>query len=284
LDIPHQGLGMIRPTNLDLKPHSPWAPALQSFVCMADAKWPHPLSPHCTGVIKAACPASSDCSLWPSNQATSVTALPPPRPLLPSPTVTYPQRVSACQTLSLDASASSGSGGRPVSFLWGLASTANGFATAANVTAYLTTTANAGNGLSTIALPPSILSPGALTLVVTMTNFLGGTATSDAITTTVVGASAVTPTVTLHPPRLAIYRSQEVALFASASLPPCAPLLPGTLAYRWMTAQPGILSTARDGESVRGGTVETKMPPLVNTYTQGPVTDLQAEFRALCAC
>jgi hypothetical protein len=132
-----------------------------------------------------------------------------------------------------------------VTFLWALAASSPGFATAANVTAYLAGSANAGSGLASISIPSEALSVGSLTLLVTLTNFLGGTATSEAITVTVVAASAK-PSVVLQPPQLTIYRSEEVALLASATLPRCAS--PKTLAYRW-TAQPGVASTSRDGGS-----------------------------------
>ena len=61
--------------------------------------------------MKAAC-AYTDCSCWPTINASATTLLVPDVPLVPAAVFVGPSRVGQCSDISLDVSTSSGSGGR----------------------------------------------------------------------------------------------------------------------------------------------------------------------------
>ena len=67
--------------------------------------------------IKAICRGGSNaiqkCSTWNSTLSANVTVTPPDDPLTPYVTLTAPNIVDICDSISIDVSASLGSGGRP---------------------------------------------------------------------------------------------------------------------------------------------------------------------------
>jgi hypothetical protein len=102
--------------------------------------------------LKAECVATNrNCTAWAYSVEESVTILNPTTPLLPSVQPAYSTRIAACSELTIDASSATGSGGRAMAYRWAVASSSGNDLT--NVTAYLNTTANVGDGLRTIRLP-----------------------------------------------------------------------------------------------------------------------------------
>lgn len=84
-------------------------------------------------------------------------------------------------------------------FTWALSSSdLSGTAALANMTAYVTSVANAGTGSQVLTLPSSYLSAGTLAFTLTLKNFLDGMATSDTATVRV-RSDGYMPTVTVRP-------------------------------------------------------------------------------------
>lgn len=64
-------------------------------------------------MLRPLCPSGSTlCASYPYTTATNVTVAKPSTPLLPTPVLSYPAVISSCGSLTVDASSSTGSGGR----------------------------------------------------------------------------------------------------------------------------------------------------------------------------
>lgn len=107
-------------------------------------------------LLKAECTATNgNCTSWAYTAQHSATILSPTTSLVPSVQPVYSKRIGACTNLAIDASSSTGSGGRPLTYRWTAASSTGNDLT--NVTSYLNSTANAGVGLRTISIPGQFL-------------------------------------------------------------------------------------------------------------------------------
>jgi hypothetical protein len=81
--------------------------------------------------LRARCPATSQlCGSYPFTPRSNATIQSPDVPLLPSISLTYPSTISTCGTLRVDASGTTGSGGRPMYFLWSVTSVSGANTTA----------------------------------------------------------------------------------------------------------------------------------------------------------
>jgi hypothetical protein len=69
------------------------------------------------GILKSKCPPAMLCTKWKTTQASTVIIGSPDRPIVPKVSIVAPNIIGACTSLLIDASASSGSGGRA----WGVA-------------------------------------------------------------------------------------------------------------------------------------------------------------------
>jgi hypothetical protein len=64
-------------------------------------------------MLRPLCPPGSTlCASYPYTTATNVTVAKPSTPLLPTPVLSYSSVISSCGSLTVDASSSTGSGGR----------------------------------------------------------------------------------------------------------------------------------------------------------------------------
>ena len=131
------------------------------------------------GILTAACTASSssDCTGYPTAARQSLIAASPSNPVRPSVIMIAPSQLSACTNLSIDASSSSGDGGRSWSNIsWSVSS--------AYPTRSSSVSAMLGvlNGVSSLAAPIEIsnswLMESTYTITLSLTNFLGQSSSS----------------------------------------------------------------------------------------------------------
>ena len=198
------------------------------------------------GVLKAYC-AYTDCSCWPLINASSTVLRVPDTPLLPAAVFVAPERVGSCSDITIDATASTGGGGRG----WTSATWSVNCSTVppANLTALRASVAALGAGNDELVVPNALLAAGKnYEFALTLKNFLGFSVMSPLL---VVGVSAGSI------PNLLIVggatqRSlapNPLNLFAQASVAVCPGGKAGStaLSYRWrcMTFA-GVVSTSVD--------------------------------------
>ena len=111
-----------------------------------------------------------------------------------------------------------------------------------NMTAYINSSINTGSGTSKLAIPATYVSLGTYTFYLTLTNFLGSSATSSGAAVMVSGTPI--PSVSITPSSYSMYSSQSLALYAKASLPSCAS--GASYSYTWREATGKYTSTAVD--------------------------------------
>ena len=177
------------------------------------------------GTIKASCTATQKCSYA---NATTVPVSAPVNPLAPVVIISAPSQASSCSDLTLDATGSQGSAGRPwTSIVWSVSGSV------ANISTIQSLLRNSYASTSVPAVIPSnLLSNGVVTFLLQLTNFLGQTSIGS--TSVSISTTALYPTVIIPGPQTVLLtRAQTLSLFASVSLPPCASHLTGVLVYTW---------------------------------------------------
>ena len=148
----------------------------------------------------------------------SIAILGPDTPTVPSIAINVPTAVGVCDNLKLDASATSGSGGRRMAFNYTLVECASGGC--ANVTASLNeaNAANGGYGSHTATIPSSAMPKGTkMVFRLTVRNFLGEVAAKTA-TVTKLGYPAPIVSIQGANPRETTY-DDELVLRVDAALP-----------------------------------------------------------------
>ena len=197
------------------------------------------------GVLRAKCVAA-DCSCWPTANATTAPLGPPDEPLTPVAQYVGAASVGACSDLAIDATTSTGSGGRAwTSIAWSV----NGTLPARNLTelrAHLTASA----GSTTLQVESTLLRPGeAYTFTASLTNFLGFSSSDAADGFAVrVDAGAIPEVFITAGANARVLAPQSVALFARASVAAC----PGesgssaALRYAWSCSFAAAASTSVD--------------------------------------
>ena len=169
------------------------------------------------GMVQAACPSSiaaSVCSGWTTSQETLLPVLPPLVPVIPTVVVSAPSTIGICTALTLDLSASTGSGGR---------SWAN---ITFNVNSLTGNTLGVAEFLSRnyitsppTAIPGSLLSSGTYSFSVQLCSFLGECGTQNAVVTVL---DQIIPLVTIFGPTvLTVHRGDELSVAADAYVSVC---------------------------------------------------------------
>jgi hypothetical protein len=195
-----------------------------------------------TTVLKAQCQSTScETTSWPAADASTVlTIAAPASAIAPTVSVSAPSTIGDCDSLMLDVSASSGSGGRE----WA------SYAVTAETTATDSTVAELQTFLQTYhisppaAIPAMLLSAGSsYTFSVKLCNFLGKFGTSSK--KVVVQTSAV-PSVSLPGPALrTITRSTVLSILSDASYTDCGGARARSgLSYLWTVKQSGLEQTS----------------------------------------
>jgi hypothetical protein len=138
----------------------------------------------------------------------------PSSPLVPTPLFSYSARVAGCSALTIDAIASSGSGGRGMTARWAVTSES---VDVTNITAYIANTSNLNAGSLTLTIPGELVTVGTYSVYLTLTNFLGSRATSPPALVRVSGAPI--PAVTIMPARISMLRSEALNLYAEVRSP-----------------------------------------------------------------
>jgi hypothetical protein len=175
----------------------------------------------------------------------------PSNPILPSPVIASSNSASTCDVLILDATSSSGNGGRPWSTLsWQVLPTISSINI--NTSAIGVYLLSINSIVSPISIPQSFLFDGSLTIQLTLTNYLQRTL-SVSKTIRLVSDSIIPQVVVVGSPIVKLYRNQSLSLYGSAHLPDCASSSSITLKYQWIVmsatadrAFPSIQSYAND--------------------------------------
>lgn len=188
------------------------------------------------GIVRARCLTSSTASASASSscredKTTAVTSWPllaPLNPLVPIVILSVPGVVSVEDVLFIDASASQGHGGRKwMNVVWSVQEADENDDVAYNLLDYLTVS---GDVTRRIKVPQHILSPGKITISLTLTNFVGLTGT--AVKVISITADCYAPQVQITGLSSIVVRaSDSVSLFGPGYLPSCA--VNGTLRYTW---------------------------------------------------
>jgi hypothetical protein len=212
------------------------------------------------GTIKAACSGSKAfCRTWPANQESAMIVAGPTKPLLPSASLVYASTISRCSDLVVDASGSTGGGGRPLFFYWTITQQRAGSSfygpASSPLLRYLATVnynASAlGRGLSRteygasrLDIPSEYLEASTTyRVIVSLTSFLGATQDSAPAYVAVTPGRAA-PTVQLKPSFLSVYRSDVALVMADAFMPSCSEAR--TLAFNWTESSGAVVSTSLD--------------------------------------
>ena len=146
--------------------------------------------------------------------------------------------ISSCGDIVLDATGSIGHAGRPWrSILWTVTSSNNATA----VQGVLNSLGRKTSQGTTI--PNSLLSPGAYSFTLQLTNFLGALSAST-VTVTVSGRTVQPSVLISNAASTYIYRSGQLSVFAVGTVSSCGISASPVLAYRWYLYTDGLLMTS----------------------------------------
>ena len=195
-------------------------------------------------VIRAACPngftASTCASTFDSSPAQSVTAAAPANPVVPSVVISVPSvTVGSCSNVSVDASQSTGSGGRDwEAAVWVVSASQQDASSILRVQSIF----DAGGTSQTqqYEIPSDLLVSGAIySLSLSLTNFLGKSGSSSA-TFAITTDNPNTPLVRIIGPKtLRIKASQILVVHSSASRASCAEDSSSALQFTWRLRNEG---------------------------------------------
>ena len=197
-------------------------------------------------VLKAYC-AYADCSCWPLINASSTVLRVPDTPLMPAAVFVAPERVGSCSDIAIDATASTGSGGRGwMSAAWSVNCST---LPPANLTALRASVAALGAGSDILTVPNALLAAGkAYEFTLTLENFLGFSAESPPLVVAV-SAGSIPNLLIVGGATQRSLAPNPLGLFAQASVAVCPGGKSGStaLSYRWLcTTFAGAVSTSVD--------------------------------------
>jgi hypothetical protein len=190
--------------------------------------------------------AYTDCSCWPLVNASSAVLRAPDTPLVPEAVFVAPERVGSCSDISIDATASTGGGGRGwTSAAWSVNCSA---LQPANLTALRASVAALGGG-DKLVVPNALLAAGkTYEFTLTLENFLGFAAASPPLVVAVSSGSIPNLLIVGGAAQRAL-APNALDLFAQASVAACPGGKAGSaaLSYRWVcTTYSGAVSTSVD--------------------------------------
>jgi hypothetical protein len=198
------------------------------------------------GVLRASCPASasSRCSSWNAVTSAAVQVTSPSAASAPAVVLTAPLQVSACNALSLDVSASTGSAGRPWESVTFQVRSASGDSTAAQ---QLQRFLNQNYTVSPpTKVPPSVLVSGqTFSIQATLCNFLGACGSAAAAVAVQPSELAVPVVRILGSGTRTVLRKDALVLSSDAFVQLCGGAKTYTgMSYRW------TVLARRSGDSV----------------------------------
>jgi hypothetical protein len=213
------------------------------------------------GVLKARCTSKVDpsCSSWNSNEPQTITLTAPQVVMSPVVTLSLPSEIGPCDALVVDATSSSGSGGRlwkSVSFVVGGSSP--NITAAQDIIAILST--NPSSVRSPVVIPNGVLSSGyAYSLEVKLCNFLNGCGSK--LKSFVVSASMNVPLVLLNTGNvITITRNSSLSISGNAYTTVCGGgKSSDSLTYSWSLSVNNILVSSSDLRSVSVNPREFKL-------------------------
>ena len=194
------------------------------------------------GYLRSACVGNKLCKSNLNSQFlpySTVIAQRPALPIAPSVTVIVPTQIGTCNDLLIDLSASNGNGGRPwTSIAWSIKAE-NGNATALIV--FMRN--NFESSMNHIIVPRSILSQTAYSIGITLTNFLGDSASATSIVD--VSGDPNLPIVSILGLMSRVIKASDIlSLQGSASLSNCA--LSTSLNYTWtLTSSSSVVTNSK---------------------------------------
>eukprot|EP01110_Echinostelium_bisporum_P006623 TRINITY_DN2633_c0_g1_i2.p1 TRINITY_DN2633_c0_g1~~TRINITY_DN2633_c0_g1_i2.p1 ORF type:complete len:1926 (+),score=1092.00 TRINITY_DN2633_c0_g1_i2:39-5780(+) len=176
-----------------------------------------------------------------ANEETTVALAAPVNPLKPVAFISVPSTIPSCDGATLDASSSSGSAGRTLTFSWKLDSVepAN---TNSPVSGLLTAATSGSVALSA----DDVAVDSKYTVSVTVTNWLSQTASSTAVFTK---SSAAVPVVTIAGPAVVQIKVNAVLALSGSVTASCGSNIEGSVTYAWsfspaITVDASLLSSA----------------------------------------
>ena len=196
--------------------------------------------------MMAACPYY-DCSCWPTVNASSTSLTAPDTPLAPAVSFVGSGDIGSCSAANIDATASSGSGGRD----WTRAewNVQNGTLREQNLTALANYTEKWSlHANAELSVPSALLMAGArYTFSLVLTNFLGAASPKASFTVTV-DAGSIPLLQISSGARYDMFRPSPLSLFADAAVAVCPGEKAGStaLTYLWECSYPGVTSTMVD--------------------------------------
>ncbi|KAG7379835.1 hypothetical protein PHYPSEUDO_008082 [Phytophthora pseudosyringae] len=156
-----------------------------------------------------------------SAPAATVTVSTPDKPPQPQVLVSGASSLGMCDDLFLDGSASSGSGGRPMTYTWMLVNVSSVSNTSLDSVTALLTSAVATNNVSIKIAAAVLEADGMYSFVLLAKNFFGKTGNSNEIVVKKSGMAL--PSVSIKGGNLqGAYRARELVITASASYPSCS--------------------------------------------------------------
>ena len=182
------------------------------------------------GRLRATClvPGLPRCQLNVAANASTVTVSPPSTPLVPSIVLIMPTQVGGCTDLKLDLSATAGSGGRPWANVAWQVTTSLLSIPGTPTQQYLRN--NFDNSSWTVTIPRVQLAAITYSISVTLTNFLGGSASF--LKSVMVNPDRDQPTPFIYgDSSLTITSDTVLTLVGGAQLSPCASS--NIIAYVW---------------------------------------------------
>jgi hypothetical protein len=186
--------------------------------------------------IKAQCTAGSDCSKNEFSIGSNVPVTVSSNPVVPGPVLLVPQTISSCTALTVDATLSTGSGGRYWSAVEWTVTAFSGSNEVYPDDMMLILQGFGQNINRLISVPTSVLQEATYTINLALTNFLGQK--SSVSTTFEVNGNKNLPTLSIvGSSLLTVNPSQPVILYSNAVLTTCS--TSKTIVYSWNVFEAG---------------------------------------------
>lgn len=194
------------------------------------------------GKVKAACPTGTDCSAYVAAESHLVTTVVPDAPIVPTVVLQVPTIAASCDDVLVDATLSSGTGGRPwTSVVW---QAYRQVSTTPVLNAEITSTLQS-HGTSTsevIPISKSVLISAIYTITLKVTNFLGQSSSASASFT--VDFNPNLPIVKiLGPPDVTMVPNEALQIYTAVAQASCAETA-ATITYRWKVYENDVLITS----------------------------------------
>lgn len=194
--------------------------------------------------VTIACTSSQfkSCANLSNNTAASVSIQAPFNGIVPRPVVSVSSVINQCQSFTINPTGSSGAAGRAWSSVkWNVTTTSTSLTSYATLLQSLLTSGSSTGG-SIVSMPANILLPGTYYVSLTLTNFLGSSATSTQAFQ--YSASSTTTSVTiLGSAYVSVNAYSPLSLSSTASVVTCGASTAATYIFTWQAYQDGVLQS-----------------------------------------